>query len=192
MSRASGRDDARNRRLVELHERLAPDLLRYLERRVSTVEDAADLLAETFITAWRHLGRLPAGDEEARMWMFVTARNVSNNWRRGHQRRTDLANVLRDELIRAATASGPDKAQVLDVRAAVSALPDELKEIVTLVHWDGFSVPEAARIVRIRESTARGRYQRARARLKVALEDTDSHPSKTARAISRNEARSNP
>jgi len=192
MRRESERGDAADRKLAELHERLAPDLLRYLERRVPTVEDAADLLAETFLTAWRRLAKLPESDEEARMWMFVTARNVSNNWRRGNQRRSDLANLLRDELTRTGSTTGPVTSEVLDVRAAVSALPDDLREIVMLVHWDGFTVPEAARIARIRESTARGRYQRARARLKAALDDAVPAPSSTAEPIHGNEARSNP
>jgi RNA polymerase sigma-70 factor (ECF subfamily) len=45
---------------------------------------------------------------------------------------------------------------------AVAALPDELAELVRLVHWDGFRLVEAAELIGISASTARGRYARAR------------------------------
>jgi DNA-directed RNA polymerase specialized sigma24 family protein len=78
-------------------------------------------------------------------------------------------------------------AETLGVRRAVESLPDDLRELVVLVHWDGFTVPEAAQLLHVRESTARGRYQRARIRLRAALENLPPD-----QAIPReNEARSN-
>ena len=192
MSPMNRRRDTNTRQLAALHERVAPDLLRYLERRVASPEDAADLLAETFLTAWRHQSRMPQGHEAARMWMFVTARNLSNNWRRGHHRRSDLATLLRTELATVAPATGSPSAEVMDTRTAVAALPDDLREIVTLVHWDGFTVPEAARIVGIRESTARGRYQRARGKLRDALQPIESQPLLRPESFHPRELRSNP
>ena len=177
MIRPRGQGAADHRRVTQLHERVAPDLLRYLERMASSPEDAADLLAETFLTAWRHRDRIPPGDEDARMWMFVTARNMSNNWRRGKQRRVQLSNLLRDELATAVQPKEETPPEVLDTRAAVAALPANLQEIVTLVHWDGFTVPEAARITGVRESTARGRYQRARTQLRATLGATETSAS---------------
>lgn len=41
--------------------------------------------------------------------------------------------------------------------------------LVFLVHCDGFSIVEAASVLGIRESTARGRYQRATIRLRKEL-----------------------
>lgn len=155
--------------LIRLHELLAVELLNYFLRRVSIREDAADLLAETFLVAWRHIGRLPRTDQEARMWMFVTARNVHHNYQRGASRRNDLADRLRLDL-----SSNHDHGLApedrLDVQAAVRALPIDQREMVMLIHWEGFTLPEAASIAGIRESTARGRYQRAREALHSRLE----------------------
>lgn len=192
MTPPPGHRDTSGRKLAELHERLAPDLLRYLERRLPTVEDAADVLADTFLAAWRHVNRMPADDEHARMWMFVTARNAANNWRRGHQRRTDLTLLLRNELTRASHVTTPTTPEALDARAAVASLPTNLREIVTLVHWDGFTVPEAARIVGIRESTARGRYQRARNRLRAVLDTPNTEPHRESEPVQGNTLRRKP
>ena len=55
--------DPQAQRLTEALRRESPDLLRYFRRRVTEPEDAADLLAETGLTAWRRVRDLPADDE---------------------------------------------------------------------------------------------------------------------------------
>lgn len=140
----------------------SPDLLAYFERRTASA-DAADLLSETMLTAWRRIDDLPKDDTEARMWLFGVARRVLANADRASVRRWKLAERLRGHL-----SSQPpthDDAQAIDVRDAVRRLPDDLRDLVGLVHWEGFTIVEAARIVGIPASTARGRYQNARRRL---------------------------
>lgn len=140
----------------------SPDLLAYFERRVGSA-DAADLLSETMLTAWRRIDDLPPDDIEARMWLFGVARRILANAERASVRRWKLAERLRDHL-----SSQPptyDDAQAIDVRDAVRRLPDDLRDLVGLVHWEGFTLEEAARIVGIPASTARGRYGNARRRL---------------------------
>lgn len=41
-------------------------ILGYALRRTASPDDAADILAETFLTAWRRLDELPSGDEALR------------------------------------------------------------------------------------------------------------------------------
>lgn len=56
-----------------------------------------------------------------------------------------------------------------DVRDAIARLEPDLAELVRLVHWDGFSLADAAELLGIPASTARGRYQRAKSELRAAL-----------------------
>lgn len=158
-------------RIRELHDRLAPDLLTYLARRVDPTEDAADLLSETFLVAWRRSDRIPNDAEQSRMWMFVTARSVLANHHRGHRRRSALADTLRERLAcqRRFSSEEHQTAIALDVHAALDSLPTNQSELVRLVHWDGFTLIEAAQIAGVPESTARGRYERAKTRLRAAL-----------------------
>jgi RNA polymerase sigma-70 factor (ECF subfamily) len=152
---------------------VAGDLLNYFARRVDTAEDAAELLAETLFVAWRRIDALPADDESCRMWMFVTARKVLSNWRRGRKRRFALSRALREQLLLAAPAhgAGSDEPDAELVRAAVKELPLSQRELIVLVDWDGFSVVDAAAVLGVRETTARGRYQRAVTRLRHELTD---------------------
>lgn len=51
----------------------ADDVLSYLLRRMPERADAADVLADTFLVAWRRIGEVPEGDA-ARPWLFGVAR----------------------------------------------------------------------------------------------------------------------
>lgn len=145
----------------------APALLGFFLRRVEPAEDAADLLSETLAAAWRASRRMPRDPEAARMWCFGVAKNVLRNHERGRRRRDTLADRLRGSIAVAAAPAFSD--EELDLRTAVAALPDELRELVRLVHWDGFTVAEAAGLLGIPASTARSQHVRAKALLRAAL-----------------------
>ena len=144
-----------------------PDLLAYFERRVPSAADAADLLGETFLVAWRRVADIPEDPQRARMWLFVVARHVLSNAERGRRRREHLAAKLAAELL--VRPLPPPDDDAIAVRRAVHDLPPALRELVRLVHWDGFSLAEAAEITGITASTARTRYSRARSLLAASL-----------------------
>lgn len=148
----------------------AADLLAYFEYRARGAE-AADLLSETMATAWRRIDAMPNDSTEARMWLFGIARKVLANAERSAQRGWKLADKLRAHLT---TATPPDDDQrTIEVRDAVSRLTPELRELVGLIHWDGFSITDAAGIIGIPASTARTRYQAARKQLARSLTSVD-------------------
>lgn len=142
------------------------DILRYLERRVGA-DDAPDLLGETMVIAWRRVRELPEGAERARMWLFGVARGTLRNHERGERRRWALADRIRLQVRESATAPPADAGA--DVRDAIARIDPDLAEIVRLVHWDGFSLVDAAELLGLPASTARGRYQKAKAELRAAL-----------------------
>lgn len=145
-------------------------LLAYFERRVRPREDAADLLGETMLQAWRRHRDMPAGDPtRQRMWLFTIAGHVLANHRRASRRRLALIERLRTHLADAGEA--PDVSDANAVRDAVFRLPPEHREIVMLVHWDGFSISDAAMVLDLNPSTARSRYAAARTTLQNALRE---------------------
>lgn len=147
----------------------SPALLAYFVRRVEPSHEAADLLAETLLVLWRRAASLPAVDEEVRPWMFGIARNVLLHHYRASSRRRAIADRLRD-LLSTTPHAGFDAASEHDeLREALQTLEEIDRDIIGLVHWDGFSLVEASRILRMNESTVRSRYHRARARLRAAL-----------------------
>jgi RNA polymerase sigma-70 factor (ECF subfamily) len=143
------------------------DLLAYFVRRVASPEDAADLYGEVMLTAWKKIDKMPESSERQRMWLFVIAAHTLSNYRRTASRRLQLTERLRHHV--AATTPAPGDAY--SVRDAVLRLHRAQRELVMLVHWDGFSIVEAAEILGVNPSTARSRYAAARQLLRDALID---------------------
>jgi RNA polymerase sigma-70 factor (ECF subfamily) len=154
----------------------AQDLLRYFRRRVDQPEDAADLLGRTLLAIWENTRRVPATDEGARMWCFGIARNMLREHYRNATKRTSLAKALHDHLVDTADRddiadpAGDAHFQARSVQRAVGRLDERSRELLILVHWDGFSIAQAARILSMNASTARTRYGRALLRLRRDLE----------------------
>lgn len=153
----------------------ADDILRYITRRVSQAADAADLLGHVFLALWEGAARIPDTATEARLWCFGVARNVLREHYRSKAKHLALADRLRESL---STAPPPqndperaveERVRADTVRSLVSALDARSKELIIMVHWDGFSIAEAARLLSMNESSARTRHSRALQRLGVAL-----------------------
>lgn len=157
--------EVRFSQLYRDHER---EILRYALRRSADPEDAADVVAETFLVAWRRLGDVPLGDE-ARLWLYATARRVLANHKRGVGRRTRLAERLREELRRQLPVQ--PNAEPRGVLAALAGMKDADRELLMLVGWEGLTPSQAGRVLGISAMSARTRLHRARRRLRARLSD---------------------
>jgi len=102
--------------------------------------------------------------------MFVVLRNVLSNGARARRNRS-AATLRLAQMLRA--KSGRDTVHqsdlAMDVARALESLSHDQAELVRLVHWDGFTIAEAGKIMGVGASTARGRYASARAGLRAAL-----------------------
>ncbi len=147
------------------------DLLAYAERRVTFPADAADALGDALEIIWRKASRVPAEATPARMYMFGVMRNVLSNANRAAKHRSRATVLLAQELEQS-TAPDPmgDSDLSFDIARAIASLPDAQAELVRLVHWDGFTIAEAAQLMHINASTARGRYASARRSLRAILD----------------------
>ena len=143
------------------------DILAYALPRTAGPEDAADVVAETFLVAWRRAADVPAGPA-ARLWLFGVARRVLANQRRGEGRRTRLAERLRAELPAAATRSEPDLAGRAVIRA-LGRLGKDDRELLMLAGWEGLGSAQIARVLEISTVAARTRLHRARRRLRAEI-----------------------
>ena len=141
------------------------DLLRYALRRTGKPETAADVVADTFLVAWRRFGDIPAGN--GRPWLFGVARNVLASQHRAERRNTDLAARLRHELSGAIVTAPEVPAEI---SAAFGTLNAADQELLRLVAWEGLSTDELAVALDCSANAARIRLHRARSRFAEALQ----------------------
>jgi RNA polymerase sigma factor (sigma-70 family) len=145
-------------------------LARYL---LHDEHDAQDAVQNAALKAFRHFGSFRQGD--ARAWLLAIVRNSCYDWHKSH--RIDRATISLGEDAEsvadprfaddpAVQASDRDR-----VRAAVDALPAELKEVIVLRELNDLSYREIGAVVKIPIGTVMSRLSRARERLADALGD---------------------
>jgi RNA polymerase sigma factor (sigma-70 family) len=145
------------------------DLLAYIVRRSRSAEDAADVLAETYLIAWQKLGAIPT-DERARLWLFGVARNLLLKGATRRRSRHALVERLAGELRSAHPAQDwVEDERSAALRAALAALPEREREIVMLTAWEGLTPKQIAAVTGTPVNVVRVRLHRARTRLKREL-----------------------
>ncbi|MGZ4218909.1 MAG: RNA polymerase sigma factor [Solirubrobacteraceae bacterium] len=162
--------EARFRRLYAEHGRA---VLAYAVRRSSDAADAADVVADTFLVAWRRLVDIPPG-REARLWLYGVARRMLANQRRAERRRERLAERLRRELPVELAAAAPTPGGGA-VMAALGMLAEADREVLLLAAWEQLEPAEIATVLGITRTAARSRLHRARVRLREQL-GADAEP----------------
>lgn len=144
------------------------DLYAFCLRRVASGDDAQDVVAEVFTTAWRTMSRVPQPPED-RLWLFGVARRIIYRHHRGENRCTRLVGRLSQE--RPASPADTED-QMLDVvRRAISGLPLRDREALQLVMWDRLTRNEAASVLGCSRSTLDVRFHRAKKRLQALLDE---------------------
>lgn len=150
----------REPRFTSLFEATYADLLRFAQRRVHS-DHAEDVVAESFLVAWRRLDDLPRRRGDARAWLFGIARGVILNARRGAERQRALAVRLADVPIGSMPGFDADLvARQIDVSRAWLRLSDVHQEALALAVFDGFSAPQAAAVLGISPVAYRLRLSR--------------------------------
>jgi len=149
-------------------------VLGYALRRADRPEDAADVVAETFLVAWRRLGDVP-DEPRTRLWLYGVARRVLANQRRGERRRTALGERLAADLASAVPDHAPGVAERMRYGDALDRLGEQDREVILLHAWEGLEPREIAEVLGVSAVAVRSRLSRARARLRDLLGGEGCH-----------------
>jgi RNA polymerase sigma-70 factor (ECF subfamily) len=157
-------DERRTADFEALYAATFDSLLGYAVRRCDCPEDAADVVAETFAICWRRMAAVPPGDQ-ARLWLYGVARNVLANHRRGVARRQGLSTALAAQVADLYQHGPEESAELATINAVFRALPDDDRELLSLVAWEGLDHGQLARVLDCSRNAVRIRLHRARKRL---------------------------
>ena len=135
-------------------------------RRRAPGDTSDDVVASTFLVAWRRVDEVPA---DSLPWLLAVARNVIATQQRGSRRR----GALRLRLERGDGSTTPRSAveePAGQVAAALGRLPANDREAITLIAWDGLRPAEAATVLGQSPAAFRVRLHRAKRRLRRELD----------------------
>lgn len=154
----------------QLYERHSSAVLAFAQRRTANQQDAQDILAETFLVAWRRREDVPA---DALPWLYAVAGHVLRNQQRADKRQTALTDRI---AVQPQHVEGPgeqDNDYVLLKALATLRLID--REALLLIGWEGLDPARAAVAAGCSRTTFHMRLHRARQRLAKAIGDQQRH-----------------
>jgi RNA polymerase sigma-70 factor, ECF subfamily len=102
---------------------------------------------------------------------MIAANLVSDHWRKTGREQRAIS-----KLTGAAAGACDHRAQEVDVRALIEALPPRLRAAFLLHHYAGFEVRQIAPMMGRPEGTIKADLHHARLRLKAAIADTGGEP----------------
>ena len=143
-------------------------IFHYLAQLTGNAHDAQDLTQDTFVKAWRGIGRFESSGSFT-SWLFIIARRTAlNHFRsRRHESNAEAPEEI-DETTPARVFEESEE------RASLWSLARRLKpaqyEALWLRYGEGFSVEEAARVMRTNPLRVRVLLHRGRAALGRLLE----------------------
>ena len=155
-----------NALFADLYGRHVDAVSDYCRRRVAS-DVVDDVVAETFLTAWRRLDDVPSGDT-ARLWLYRVAYRVIGHTWRSTARRRRLDERLR--LVAPGPACGADESviesaehrRVLDAAACLNQTD---AEVLRLAAWEQLSIGDIAAVLEIAPDAVKQRLHRARRNL---------------------------
>lgn len=148
-------------------------VLTYALRRTVNSVSAEDVVAETFLVAWRRIGDVPENPEAALLWLFGVARRVLANTRRGDARRDRLIARMHQHLGETVTPTVEDVAerteQQWQVLAVLSRLGRADVEVLQLALWEQLTHAQIAVVLDCSVNAVAIRLHRARRAFAIQL-----------------------
>lgn len=166
-----------------LYDRHAAMLHRYVARRLGGGV-AEDIVADTFLSAFGKRSRFdPTASSDARPWLYGIAANLIGKHTRAEVRMlrayartgadpvlTQQATTIDDVLSRIDFAAAQR-----DLARALATLAKGDRDVLLMIAWADLSYSEVAAALGIPVGTVRSRMNRARTRIRAALDGIDAN-----------------
>ncbi len=179
------RERGDRRAFEELVHRYERELFSYLRRYLGNAEMAEDAFQQTFLQVHLKCDQYEEG-RKVRPWLYTVATNQAIDAQRRNRRHRMVsldrrigadAEADTGSLVDMLVQDQPDPAQLLEgvehreyVRRQVDELPEQLKQVVMLVYFQGLKYREAADVLSIPVGTVKSRLHAAVQKLNELLD----------------------
>ena len=135
------------------------EILRYCFMMLGNRTDAEDATQETFLKAWRSIGRFEAKNGcSARTWITRIAGNTCRDYLKRSWYKHESRLISPEDLKKLGNAPEEDRELIMDVMN----LPEKYREVVLLVFLQGMTLREAADCMQTSASTISRRLEKAK------------------------------
>ncbi|MDT8900306.1 RNA polymerase sigma factor SigZ [Anaeroselena agilis] len=155
-----------NNNAKDITEEFARRLKNFVYKRISSPQDAEDILQEVYYKIHKNIDELnDAGKLSA--WIFQIARNAIHDYYRAHRQEEPFAKPPEPEEVRADENDNKEIAGCL--KAMIDHLPDKDRAAIVLTEYKGLTQKELGELLGLSYSGAKSRVQRAQQKLKKML-----------------------
>ena len=166
VARSGLSSDATRTRTTELFTEHGDRLYAYAYRRTLSLEEAKDVVADTYLIAFCRIDRVP---EPALPWLFAVARRVVAN--RARAAATEERALARMSVPHGSAPDAFAELSALEtLEQSFACLSADDREMLMLIDWDGLSNKQAAEVMGCAVATLAVRLHRARRRLARELQ----------------------
>ncbi|MFJ9099717.1 RNA polymerase sigma factor [Streptomyces sp. NPDC102405] len=162
---------------AELYDQCARSVYNHAFRLTADWSVAEDVMAATFMEAWRRRASIEADGGSLRPWLLGIATNVARSHYRSNRRYRAAAGAAAaagaDEVADHAEETAgrvDDRRRIAATLTALGSLKRPEREVLVLCLWEGLEYADAARALGIPIGTVRSRLSRARGRLRKLAE----------------------
>ena len=160
---------ARQERFRQAADAVHEPVFRFVRRRASP-EVADDVLTDTLLVLWRRLDDVVGGGEVA-FCLGVARRSLANHMRSSTRQLRLVGKLTASTSPEAFHAPAADAAdEHPELRQALSSLPPDDRELLTLWAWERLEAREIAVVLDITANAASIRLHRAKQRLRDELQ----------------------
>lgn len=151
--------------LVLLFTKYRGSLYRYLNRLVSSRDDVAEMVQETYCRIMRHPEAIKF-EAVARAYLFQTATNIAREYYRQRKRRHASQHIDLDEIEMPADGLLPEQGALWEetlarLKAEVNAMPPEWRDVVLLHRFENKTYSEIANALGVSTRTIERRMSQA-------------------------------
>jgi RNA polymerase sigma-70 factor, ECF subfamily len=154
---------------AELYDRYAAMLYGVTLRIVTDREDAENILQDTFVKIWNKIDTYDASKGRLATWLLNIARNTAIDFTRSKafahkQKNQDIDHLVSSTAAQPAVAINTD---TIGLRQMVAHLPDNYREIIEGLYFNGYTQQEIADNFNIPLGTVKTRTRTALKELKT-------------------------
>ena len=131
----------------ELYTQYHDKVMGYLLNHVNNREEAEDITSEVFLKACRNFANFDEKKASASTWIFTIMKNTLTDHFRKDRPSAELDEELKSDEDIEDTAIRNE--ELNELAAALKKLPEELRDIVVLRYYDGYSLTEISEIMHI-------------------------------------------
>lgn len=149
----------------------------YIFRRVGEFDDTADIAADTFLKAFRHISKFEYKGISIKVWLYRIATNEVNQYFRFRKKRISIferIDIENREMFKnfisedrkEIEAELEKNEQFLKIQKSLKTLPLKYQEVISLKYFEGKDNKEIAEILNIKEGTLKSLLSRGITKLK--------------------------